>query len=166
MPVVEPDFDDMMIFPITDIDGTDEEKEEETSNNNALNNRPSNGLAFQPVMTLRQRRHSKLGLGADLSKLQVNIQRNLSKEDVLLESESPSPKVRWMRAFRKLRRLKDPWAKFHIDDLLTETAIRHRYNALKKSWSTDTVHIKMETKVSIQPKNLGKERVDTQAFSC
>ena len=39
----------------------------------------------------------------------------------------------------------DPWEKFHLDDLTQEKAIRHRYNALSKTWTTEEVIVKMET---------------------
>ena len=51
----------------------------------------------------------------------------------------------WKNALRKAQSLPDPWEKFHIDDSCpTDVAIRHRYNALKKSWVKDEVRIKME----------------------
>ncbi|XP_068760839.1 eukaryotic elongation factor 2 kinase-like isoform X1 [Montipora capricornis] len=51
----------------------------------------------------------------------------------------------WHNALKKAQCLPDPWEKFHIDDACpTEVAIRHRYNAVKKSWVRDEVRVKME----------------------
>jgi elongation factor 2 kinase len=38
----------------------------------------------------------------------------------------------------------DPWEKFHLDLYPTEKAKRYRYNAVRKSWVTDDVVIKMQ----------------------
>ena len=46
--------------------------------------------------------------------------------------------------FFQAKKAEDPWANFHIDDLETERCIRHRYNALKKTWTEDEVLVKME----------------------
>ena len=55
----------------------------------------------------------------------------------------------WQNALKKAQCLPDPWEKFHIDDSCPkECAIRHRYNALKKTWVKDEVTIKMEALVS------------------
>jgi hypothetical protein len=61
---------------------------------------------------------------------------------------SSSPKVNWMQAIKKIKQLKDPWERFHILDLPTETAIRHRYHALKKQWVVDKVEVKVERQVN------------------
>lgn len=51
----------------------------------------------------------------------------------------------WHNALKKAQCLPDPWEKFHIDDACPrEVAIRHRYNAIKKSWVRDEVRVKME----------------------
>ena len=52
----------------------------------------------------------------------------------------------WRHAILKARSQSDPWEKFHLEDYPTEKALRHRYNALKKSWVVDEVVVKMETK--------------------
>ena len=69
------------------------------------------------------------------------------------EGKKPRPKLQhnlsWQSALKKAKCLPDPWEKFHIDDSCpTEVAIRHRYNALQKSWVQDEVRVKMETLVS------------------
>uniref|UniRef100_A0A646QD63 Eukaryotic elongation factor 2 kinase n=1 Tax=Hemiscolopendra marginata TaxID=943146 RepID=A0A646QD63_9MYRI len=50
----------------------------------------------------------------------------------------------WYEALLKLRDMKDPWEKFHLDDYATEAVVRHRYNTLQKSWVKDEVLVKME----------------------
>ena len=51
----------------------------------------------------------------------------------------------WLKALHLTRQRVDPWEKFHLDDLTQEKAIRHRYNALSKTWTTEEVIVKMET---------------------
>ncbi|XP_074647472.1 eukaryotic elongation factor 2 kinase-like isoform X2 [Tubulanus polymorphus] len=94
-------------------------------------------------MTLRQRRLSKSALPRMPS---LNFAKKSAPIRISDSSSSPSssPRLNWKRAFQKLKKLRDPWAEFHIDSYQPETAIRHRYNALKKIWVTDTVCIKME----------------------
>ena len=50
----------------------------------------------------------------------------------------------WKSALLKLSDRKDPWAKFHLDQLPTENAVRHRYNALTKKWKQDKCIVKMD----------------------
>ena len=54
----------------------------------------------------------------------------------------------WLKALRivKTRGIVDPWAKFNLNELPVETAIRHRYDALAKSWKTDNVFVKIDSK--------------------
>jgi len=65
----------------------------------------------------------------------------------LLSPTSSSPKCNWMHAVRKIKHLKDPWERYHIIDMPTETATRHRYHPLKKQWVVDKVEVKMEREV-------------------
>ena len=51
----------------------------------------------------------------------------------------------WLKALHLTRQRMDPWDKFHLDELTQEKAIRHRYNALAKVWTTEQVIVKMET---------------------
>ncbi|EDO36975.1 predicted protein, partial [Nematostella vectensis] len=52
----------------------------------------------------------------------------------------------WKDAVKKAWSMTDPWAKFHIhDNCAMEIAVRHRYNAIKKSWVKDEIRIKMES---------------------
>ena len=82
-------------------------------------------------------------------------QNNSVNNDAPKEGKrTPYPKLQhhlsWQNALKKAKSLPDPWEKFHIDDsCLTEVAIRHRYNALKKNWVQDEVRIKMELLVSL-----------------
>ena len=54
---------------------------------------------------------------------------------------------RWKLAMKKIKELKDPWEKFHIEEFEAETAVRHRYNALEKEWLQDEIVLKIEKKV-------------------
>jgi elongation factor 2 kinase len=115
---------------------------------------------FKPALTLRQRRRQNLGyedVGLKIRKL--SDCDPVGKKRTVSETETPSPcitpsKQKWMHAMKKLRNLRDPWEKFHLDELKVETCTRHRYNALKKKWVTDKVQVKMET----EPFNHGAMR--------
>lgn len=50
----------------------------------------------------------------------------------------------WMKALHLTRGRADPWQKFHLDELPAEKAIRHKYNALTKSWSKEQVTVKLD----------------------
>jgi hypothetical protein len=52
----------------------------------------------------------------------------------------------WMKALNLTRERSDPWEIFHLDELPVEKAIRHRYSALTKKWSTEEVVVKMDKK--------------------
>ncbi|XP_053550761.1 eukaryotic elongation factor 2 kinase isoform X2 [Bombina bombina] len=60
-------------------------------------------------------------------------------------SSSPrnSFKEAWKHAILKAKQMPDPWAEFHLEDIETEHAIRHRYSAVSGRWVQDEVHIKM-----------------------
>ncbi|XP_075686341.1 eukaryotic elongation factor 2 kinase isoform X1 [Rhinoderma darwinii] len=49
----------------------------------------------------------------------------------------------WKNAIQKAKQMPDPWAEFHLEDIDTEHAIRHRYNAVSGQWVQDVVLIKM-----------------------
>ena len=54
----------------------------------------------------------------------------------------------WKKAAQRTKHMSDPWHKFHIDENFPdEVAIRHRYNARKKTWVKDEVHVRMEKEV-------------------
>ena len=50
----------------------------------------------------------------------------------------------WLKALHLTREREDPWEKFHLDELPVEKAIRHKYNALTQTWSTEEVVVKMD----------------------
>jgi len=108
---------------------------------------------LKPLMTLRQRRHSKL-LGIDIPNLNIQSARAKAaqKEAATVDVGSPvgqrpmtkTARKNWTKALKKVRSIEDPWEKFHIENLTAETAVRYRYNSLKKKWVSDTVTVKME----------------------
>lgn len=62
------------------------------------------------------------------------------------QARTPPIKKKWKMAVRRLRSLQDPWAEFHLEDCEVETALRHRYNAVEKTWVQDEVEVKMGNK--------------------
>ncbi|KAK7111759.1 eukaryotic elongation factor 2 kinase-like isoform X2 [Littorina saxatilis] len=136
--------DDLLLFPITDLDSAPENSQSEadgqdSSGSDADEEPDLPAPKPKPAMPLRERRIKR---AYSIAK-PVNI--NMAP---LVTSSSPggSHRMRWLSAIRKAKKAKDPWASFHLDSLETEVCTRHRYNALKKTWKTDDVLVKMEPK--------------------
>lgn len=55
-------------------------------------------------------------------------------------------RYRWNMAFKRVKSICDPWNEFNLDECPTETAVRHRYNAVKKEWTQDECTVKIEAK--------------------
>uniref|UniRef100_A0A452E360 Eukaryotic elongation factor 2 kinase n=1 Tax=Capra hircus TaxID=9925 RepID=A0A452E360_CAPHI len=77
----------------------------------------------------------------------VNCHSNLAKSERYGSSGSPAGsfhfKEAWKHAIEKAKHMPDPWAEFHLEDVATECATRHRYNAVTGEWVEDEVLIKM-----------------------
>lgn len=82
----------------------------------------------------------------------VNVKVNacygdLTKSGRYGSSGSPASsfnfKEAWKHAIEKAKHMPDPWAEFHLEDIATECATRHRYNAVTGEWLEDEVLIKM-----------------------
>nr|XP_043870152.1 eukaryotic elongation factor 2 kinase isoform X2 [Solea senegalensis] len=56
---------------------------------------------------------------------------------------SESARDAWKHAIAKAKAMPDPWAQFHLEEILTEPCVRYRYNAITGEWAQDQVHIKM-----------------------
>ena len=159
--------DEVMIFSLTDI-GHDADVEDCGDSRNSESSGDEHSASKRAhelpkaAVSLRQRRRSKLGIEGEFSKLNLNLakttlryQSNDSGFDEGHSEGTPnstsvgSPKItaRWLKAFRKIKTIKDPWENFHIENLQEETCTRYRYNAMRKEWRTDTVKVKMEDQV-------------------
>ena len=158
MPMGEEDFDDDIIFPIMDLehhDGGDEGTSDDDSEDNVSGRYAKKKVKeFKPLMSRRQMRRSKLGFTVQDQFTKLNINQDHEEEEekkpsVVKMSSMSAGKSNWMKAFKKIKKLEDPWAKFHIDDFPSEKCTRHRYNALKRKWVQDTVTVKMETEVNM-----------------
>ena len=157
------DDDDCLIFPLTDIDrGAD---------NNHLGDKDYEELKSEVLQGCRRelgdvdggirarRRCKSFGCPTERSRAlplpshsfsaSHHLSLKLNTGAHLLSPTSSSPKCNWMHAVRKIKHLKDPWERFHIIDIPTETATRHRYHPLKKQWVVDKVEIKMEREVNM-----------------
>lgn len=81
-----------------------------------------------------------------------NYYSNLMKSEQYSSSGSPASsfhfKEAWKHAIEKAKHMPDPWAEFHLEDIATECATRHRYNAVTGEWLEDEVLIKMASQVS------------------
>lgn len=126
---------EICIFPIDLLDGdADTENDDVVQKKNFENNRP------KALMSLRQRRMSKAE-----GRLNQNLNLNLiARVKRRLKDNISIAHRHWLDAMLRIKTLEDPWAKFHLDELKIETAVRYRYNALKKKWSEDTVQVKMD----------------------
>jgi hypothetical protein len=112
-----------------------------------MRNRSGDRQRFRPLMTLKQRRRSLLSA----SSLPIPIPQPSSDVIRLMRMDSGialSPRDRWKKAVRQIRTMTDPWAQFALENLPTENARRHRYNALKQQWIVDDVMVKMESEAS------------------
>lgn len=82
-----------------------------------------------------------------------NYSSNLTKCEQYGSSGSPASsfhfKEAWKHAIEKAKHMPDPWAEFHLEDIATECATRHRYNAVTGEWLEDEVLIKMASQVSL-----------------
>ncbi|XP_004705791.1 eukaryotic elongation factor 2 kinase isoform X1 [Echinops telfairi] len=76
-----------------------------------------------------------------------NYYRHLTESEQYGSSGSPSSsfqvKEAWKHAIEKAKHMPDPWAEFHLEDIATECATRHRYNAVTGQWLLDEILIKM-----------------------
>lgn len=144
------DIDQLMIFPLTDIDFDRENDNDAFHNESEDSNQPITFKGFRPQMTLKQRRRSLLSTGLAIPPPNTNVSlwQNAGSS---LPPPSPvvSPVDRWKKAVRKIRSQKDPWADFHLEKLPSENVIRHRYNALKRQWVVDTASVKIEKEVVV-----------------
>ncbi|XP_028912013.1 eukaryotic elongation factor 2 kinase isoform X3 [Ornithorhynchus anatinus] len=79
-----------------------------------------------------------------------NYYSNLAKNEQYGSSSSPGNsfhfKEAWKHAIEKAKHMPDPWAEFHLEDIETQCATRHRYNAVTGEWVEDEVLIKMASK--------------------
>lgn len=138
--------EDVLLFPITDIDSAPEISQSEADSHGSgsgseadiddeekekMKNLP---IKPKPAMPLRERRIKRAYAMAD-QKPQL--------KPLMVTSMSPRNQ-QWWKAVRKARHVEDPWVSFHLDALEAEKCTRHRYNALKKTWTCDEVLIKME----------------------
>ena len=146
---------EMGMFPLTDIDCIDED--DAYFVRNEQNNPQTQENAWKPVMTLKQRRHRKLSAVPDVELFNDHLPRLNSISHIKIdnnstspfETDTPSPRMNWLKAFRKIKTLSDPWAKYRIQDRKSEIVVRHRYNAVKKTWETDEVNVKVEEEVTV-----------------
>ncbi|XP_071796451.1 eukaryotic elongation factor 2 kinase-like isoform X2 [Asterias amurensis] len=66
-----------------------------------------------------------------------------SKQEELKTKRTPPLRKKWKHAIKKAQSVKDPWLEFHLENYLTETAVRHRYSAGTNKWVIDNVKVKM-----------------------
>lgn len=57
--------------------------------------------------------------------------------------KSRQTRLHWKEAAKKALRLSDPWAQFHLEELETEVVCRYRFNAIRQTWVTDEVLVKI-----------------------
>ncbi|XP_076458823.1 eukaryotic elongation factor 2 kinase-like isoform X2 [Babylonia areolata] len=139
------DDEDILLFPITDLDSAAETSQSEregqdSSGSDADEEGNNDKVRPRPQMPLRERRIKR---AYSLAK-PIGITNQM--KPLVVVSHSPARKVLWMNAINKAKKAQDPWASFHIESLETEKCTRHRYSALKKSWVSDEVLVKMEPK--------------------
>ncbi|CAG5126427.1 unnamed protein product [Candidula unifasciata] len=150
----ESEDENFMLFPITDID-IDASCESLADQRSTTDTTPSKqediDEPLRPFITLRERRllkaYSAVLPDSNLKPLAICK----AKEYRSSKSESQKKphiklKPKFERIMKKLRKGVDHWAEYHLDDLETELAVRHRYNPRRKIWIQDHVLVKMEKK--------------------
>ena len=153
----EEDMDDAIIFPITDLQHGDEhhdgeyeatsDEDDESNVTGRYANKKKKAKEFKPLMSRRQLRRIKLGFSDQSELMKLNFDGANKPTPMTPESPMSAGKAKWMSALKKIKKMEDPWAKFHIDELPIERCMRHRYNALKQKWVQDEVTVKMEAEV-------------------
>ena len=154
------DDDDCLIFPLTDIDRDVDGNHVRESKSAVLGDevRDIGGGGDGRVSTGRRRcksfgspseRSRALPMPTHSLSATHHLSLKLNTGGHLLSPTSSSPKCNWMHAVRKIKHLKDPWERYHIIEIPTETATRHRYHPLKKQWVVDKVEVKMEREVKV-----------------
>jgi len=152
------DGDDCLIFPLTDID-------RDADNNNVADKEESKSavaddrrLDIGEGRVGSRRRCKSFGCPSERSRTLPMPTHSFSaahplslklNSTLLSPMLSSSPKCNWMHAVRKIKHLKDPWERYHIIDMPSELATRHRYHPLKKQWVVDKVEVKMEKEVRV-----------------
>lgn len=135
------DDEDILLFPITDLDAHNDASQSEEAGSQGSGGSDADEESCEvrprPQMPLRERRIKRA------YSLAKPVMEHIKP---LIVSHSPTRKMMWMNAIHKAKKVKDPWANFHIESLETERCTRHRYNALKKTWVSDDVLVKMELK--------------------
>lgn len=141
------DLDDLMIFPLTDIDGDDNNNicqvdEDDDTDDRAYHKGKRDSEVIEPGFFENgySRPHQQTRWTSARS-IPMKINANHLQTDV---ASSSSPKLNWMHAMKKIKHLKDPWEKYRITEMPSEIATRHRYHALKKIWVVDKVEVKQE----------------------
>ncbi|XP_033737069.1 eukaryotic elongation factor 2 kinase-like isoform X1 [Pecten maximus] len=134
---------DMQLYPTECPDSSnDDDTGADASDEREDTESDSEAPAIPPLITLRQRRLSKSVALASLNTLQANS----NSLKLTVNTARARAKFNWALAIRKAKLLNDPWKAFHIEDIDSEICIRHRYNPHKKTWLTDEVKVKIESK--------------------
>jgi elongation factor 2 kinase len=150
----ESEDDNFMLFPITDIDfdASSESLADQyvTTNGSSCKRQDNVGEQPKPLITLRERRllkaYSSVLPDGNLKPLAISKAKEYRSSANSATQKKPHIKLKptFERILKKLRKGVDHWAEYHLDDLETELAIRHRYNPRKKIWFQDHVLVKME----------------------
>ncbi|XP_055874771.1 eukaryotic elongation factor 2 kinase-like [Biomphalaria glabrata] len=147
--------DHVMLFPITDVD-VDASCESLADQRSSVHHRERRESEDEPVkafITLRERRllkaYSNVLPDSNLKPLAISKAREIQSATSVTGIKQKTQiklKPKFERIMKKLRKGVDQWEKYHLDDIDTELAIRHRYNPRRKSWAQDHVLVKMEKK--------------------
>ncbi|XP_066292010.1 eukaryotic elongation factor 2 kinase-like isoform X2 [Branchiostoma lanceolatum] len=136
--------EDCILLPLTEIEVVEEE--EESTSSDSAEEIPSSVSKQRRVSLASIRRQRKLGTLASLrpTSQPISIPAREQRQTPVVSIPVKNWRIAIQKAREFVKNSPNAWQKFGLEKHATEKATRHRYNALRKSWSEDTVLVKME----------------------
>ncbi|CAH1274476.1 EEF2K [Branchiostoma lanceolatum] len=136
--------EDCILLPLTEIEVVEEE--EESTSSDSAEEIPSSVSKQRRVSLASIRRQRKLGTLASLrpASQPISIPAREQRQTPVVSIPVKNWRIAIQKAREFVKNSPNAWQKFGLEKHATEKATRHRYNALRKSWSEDTVLVKME----------------------
>ncbi|XP_078693061.1 eukaryotic elongation factor 2 kinase-like isoform X2 [Branchiostoma floridae x Branchiostoma belcheri] len=139
--------EECILMPLTEVEVVEEEETEDMSSDSA--EEPPTPVSKQRRVSFASiRRQRTLGTLASLRPGPVSEPIAIPEREPTTTRQVSNSVKNWRVAIKKAREFvkntPNSWQKFGLEKHETEKATRHRYNALRKTWSEDIVLVKME----------------------